>query len=154
LPIDVLNKTLANCFKWLRPGGTMIIHTFPTKYWYMLLSRIYSLFLLPTFFFTKSFTCSYVKFLDESIIEFLSKIFKGQTHSQQVMQTGHCNPPHPFNFRDILKNNGFEVVKYELLDEVLSGIKGDSPRYWWGNFIAKKNEIFRSSIIAILRKNI
>ena len=33
---DLLNKTLKNCHKWLKNNGVLIIHTFPSYYYYLL----------------------------------------------------------------------------------------------------------------------
>jgi hypothetical protein len=79
-------------------------------------------------------------------------IHSGRTYSQEVADSGHCNPPHPFRFRKQLEDVGFEVIEYKLLEEVLSGLKEDSPRYQFCKKLIGRHEIIRPSISAVVQK--
>ncbi|MCK4347025.1 MAG: class I SAM-dependent methyltransferase [Thermoplasmatales archaeon] len=150
LPPAVLKNTLINCYRWLRPGGTFIIHTFPTTYYYMVLNKG-AFLLLPIYCIPKMLVSPYI-WLSDRIFDMLWALHSGRTHSQEVATSGHCNPPHPFRFRKQLEDVGFEVIEYKLLEEVLSRLEGDSPRYQFCKKLIRRHEIIRPSISAVVQK--
>lgn len=151
LPQKVLTNTLNCCYHWLKPGGMFIIHTFPTIYYYLINTKLLPTLLLPIYCIPKILVNPYIWLLDK-IINIFWIIHSKRTHSQEVINSGHCNPPHPFLFQKQLKDAGFKVICFKLLEESLSDLKGDNPRYQFCKKLIRHYEIIRPTIIVVARK--
>lgn len=151
LPKNKLRLALGNCYRWLKPGGILIIHTFPTKYYYQTLGRtavlLYPLFLLPAK-------------LDNIYLWLLDKLFfnpwwilrRGLSHTKEVAESGHCNPPHPLKFDKLLERAGFNIVEKKLLDEPLSDLDTDRPRNQTVKRLIAKKKMLKPDIYLVAKK--
>jgi cyclopropane fatty-acyl-phospholipid synthase-like methyltransferase len=151
LPPKILKMTLANCYKWLRPNGTFIIHTFPTRYYYMMRDK-YAFLVEPIRFLPQAISELYLNFMDKVCFNLIYRITTGQTHQAMVEASGHCNPPHPWKFKKLLEETGFRVLEYQLLEEILSGIPGDEPRYSWCRSLMHRQDLLKSAIMTVVTK--
>ncbi len=106
LPRPVLEKTIANCYHWLRPGGYLIYHTVPLKYdvifhksrmWYLLVPFC----LLPERVFNR------LTEIDYKLYNVIQKLTKGKSYQQQINETVHCNLQTRDQFIKTLKGSGF-----------------------------------------------
>jgi len=151
LPPGVLEQTLMNCYAWLRPRGVLVIHTFPTLYYPLTLDKS-AFLLLPLIFLPRPLIPSYLRLIRDYVLDMLYLLVKRQRYSEIVAKSVHCNPQHPFKFKELLMKVGFEIVKYELLEEPLSGLESDKPRYKFCWNLIKKHDILKPSILAIAKK--
>jgi 2-polyprenyl-3-methyl-5-hydroxy-6-metoxy-1,4-benzoquinol methylase len=148
---DILKSTLRNCHKWLRPGGCLIIHTFPTKYYYQTVT-VASLSLLPLFFISPKYSETYVKILHYTLFNVISIVVFHKTISRYFLSHGHCNNQHHVDFRNLIEAADFRIHKYQLLDVPLSPLKVNQPVFRFPVKLMKKHAILRSSIAAIAQK--
>lgn len=151
LPRQVLKNTIDNCYKWLRPGGVFIVHTYPTKYYHLLLGRRIFL-LLPLYLLPRNMNDGYLRFVSRFIFDPVWAIRNRITWSRMAAEGGHCNPPHPVLFKEIVNNAGFKVMEYRLIEDILTGLPEDQPRYSWGRKLIKRFEAVRPAILAVMEK--
>ncbi|MEM2505883.1 MAG: class I SAM-dependent methyltransferase [Nitrososphaeria archaeon] len=150
LPWGVFEKTLVNCFYWLSPGGILIIHTFPTLYYPLLLSK--SAFLvLPILFLPSRLILFYLNVIYYYVLDLFYVLVKGVRYREIIAKSGHCNPQNPRYFKKLLKKVGFKIIKYVLLEEPLSELEEDMPRYKFCKRLLK-NEIIKPSVFVIAQK--
>lgn len=109
LPGPVLEKTIANCYHWLRPGGYLIYHTVPLKYdvvfhkspmWYLLAPVCF----LPERVFNR------LTDIDYKLYNSIQRIIKGKSYEDKIKETVHCNLQTRGSFIKILKGSGFHNV--------------------------------------------
>jgi cyclopropane fatty-acyl-phospholipid synthase-like methyltransferase len=94
---DILEKTIENCAKWLKPGGYLVYHTHPTKYDYLFHSRGWksSLRLLPAMVVSlihgeRKFK-KFIEWYHNAIINKVTKLTKGKTQEELILHNPHCN---------------------------------------------------------------
>lgn len=141
----LLRKALENCFMWLRKGGALVIHTFPTRYYYQVMTPA-SLALLPLMWMSSYNAERYVRFLHKTFFNMISLVVFRKTIHRYFATRGHCNPPHPKAFYNIVKNAGFTIKKYELFDLPLSVLRMNQPSFSFLKSIINKQDILKSSI--------
>lgn len=151
LPPNVLTATLQNCHDWLKPGGSLFIHTFPTKYWYQTMTRL-SLCLLPLLLSRGRHAETYLKFLHNTVFNLASLLIFKKTIHRYIAQHGHCNPPHPFRFRELLESANFQIIKYQLTRLPVSPVRRNFPKFKIIEEIIKKHKILSASIDVIAQK--
>jgi len=126
LPDDILTSTLRNCHEWLKPGGHLIIHTFPTKYYYQAVTAA-SLSLLPLFFVSPKYAETYLKILHYTLFNVISIMAFRKTISTYFASHGHCNNQHYVDLRNLIEAAHFRIHKYQLLDVRLSPLRVNQP---------------------------
>jgi SAM-dependent methyltransferase len=151
IPPVSLQRTFHNCFRWLRKGGIFLFHTFPTCYYYMLMGR--GAFLVrPALCLAPPLARVWIECLHRVAFELIWLARRGHTHSAEVAGSAHCNPPHPGRLRTTLESAGFEVLEYQLLEDVLSSICEDEPRYPFCRQLIHVIPELRPSVVGVLRK--
>jgi len=148
---DVLKKTLLNCRKWLKNDGIVVIHTFPTIYQYQTVTSL-SLTLLPIMFLPEKYKEKYLKFIHYTIYNLASLVIFKKPIDKYIKESGHCNPPHPFEFKSIVKSTGFKIKEYKLLDFALSPLSMNQVKFKFVKEIIKKNPILAATILTVLEK--
>lgn len=151
LPWGVFEKTLVNCFYWLSPGGILIIHTFPTLYYPLLLGK--SAFLvLPILFIPSPLISLYLNVIQYYVLDLFYVFVKGVRYREVIAKSAHCNPQDPRYFKRMLEKVGFKIIKYILLEEPLSELESDTPRYAFCKRLVKKYEIIKPGVFVIAQK--
>lgn len=91
---NLLHGMLKECHRILSPKGKLVIHTFPTKYSYMLdiFEHQKVLILLYPFSFLPSMFIEFFLYIfNRVILPFMYRIAKGKSWKLAVMQDPHCN---------------------------------------------------------------
>lgn len=130
----------------------MLIHTFPTVYYYMVLLNRGTHFLRPLSIAPTWGAPPYLWFLDRVVFEYLWLLPTGRRHSVEVAESAHCNPPHPHRFRRLLEETGFDIEEYTLLSTVLSDLETDRTRHAFCERLIERFELLRPGILALVRR--
>jgi len=154
LPPPILEAVLRNCRRWLRPGGRLFVHTFPTRFYYLLSceDRILHALVQPLHFLPVPLGRAYLHLLHRATVPFLYWFRFGETYEQQIARTAHCNPPHPEEFRRVLEQAGFIVESYEATAEILTGLPGDQPKRPGFRRLMERFDLLKPAIIVLARK--
>ncbi|MFQ5922847.1 MAG: class I SAM-dependent methyltransferase [Anaerolineales bacterium] len=110
---DVLASALHNCVSWLRPGGYLVYHTYPTKYDYLFhpstnLQKVAIAPLLPFFWLPDHSFSSIVDFYHDRVVNSVMKARTGQTWEQSLLHRSHCNLLTMDALSQALSEAGFE----------------------------------------------
>jgi len=89
---DVLNMCLKECYRILKAGGRLIIHTEPTRYSYLFYNKWTLPFLFPLFFLPNNMSKKIVEIFDKHLINNLYKLVYGKSRDEIVLTRPHCNP--------------------------------------------------------------
>jgi len=88
---DILAKALANCYRWLKPGGYLILHTSPTLYHYIFHERRFWIPLAPFAWLSDRRFTALVRFYHENVLDRLRKAKTGKTYAETITHSTHCN---------------------------------------------------------------
>ncbi|MDI9619983.1 MAG: hypothetical protein QFX33_04140 [Candidatus Nezhaarchaeota archaeon] len=76
---------------------------------------------------------------------------KGVRYREIIAKSIHCNPQNPRYFKNLIEKVGFKIIKYVLLEEPLSALEEDMPRYKFCKRLLK-NEIIKPGVFVIAQK--
>ena len=146
-------KTLQNCQQWLRPGGSLIIHTFPSRhYQFLTVNTRISHLLRPLIWLPRPLGVLYSGIFHKLVVNLFWLLRYGRTYGAELTRAAHCNPQFPPGFRKKLIRAGFKIIAYELLPESLSDQRSDRPYYAWMEKIIAKYDFYRPTIMAVVQK--
>ncbi|MBN2093417.1 class I SAM-dependent methyltransferase [candidate division KSB1 bacterium] len=134
---DELGAFLVAIKRQLSDKGSLVFHTFPAQFDYILFSKPYLRFPVKWFryFSTTSFNKIvriYAKFID---ILFLLK--KGITYQESIKKKGHCNPTTVDRLTDILQRSGYEIKLIEAAN--LYDFKDSIQKYFAKQPVSYRN---------------
>ena len=124
---DVLEKVLENCYYWLKPGGYLVCHTFPTRFDYIFhTSRLWLPLALLAWLDDARF-CRLVELYHWRFLNPCRRLWTGKTFEESIQYSDHCNPLTATHLRALLEKVGLWVLKLEtqnLYPWSRRGIKG------------------------------
>ncbi len=151
LPEDKLNIVLNNCYSWLKRGGILIIHTFPSKYYYQTLGKT-AILLQPLLLIPEIFDNFYVWLLEKFFFNPWWILRRGISHKREVAESCHCNPPHPYKFAKKLEKIGFKILEKKLLSVPLSDLATDKPKCEIIKKLILEKDIIKPDIYLVAEK--
>jgi len=110
---DILEQVLYNCFYWLKSGGYLVFHTFPTRFDYIFHGSKWWIFLIPFAWMNDTSFCRLVENYHRHVLNRWIKIRTGKTFEEAILYNTHCNPLTAAHLRVSLEKAGFWVLKLE-----------------------------------------
>ncbi|HDZ61936.1 MAG TPA: class I SAM-dependent methyltransferase [Nitrospirae bacterium] len=112
---DELGSLLVSLKKQLSTDGSLVFHTAPTQYDYIFFRKWYRYLrypLIPLSFISPTRFTRLVKAY-ASLVDLALLVVKGETYSESIRSSGHCNPTTLERLTWILKRTGYEIVFIE-----------------------------------------
>lgn len=113
LDSNILQKTLINCYYWVKTEGFFVFHTVPTKYDVIFHKTFLWIFLIPFFFVPENIFNKITRLLYE-IFDVTLKVTTGKSWQERERNTVHCNLQTKESLLDVLKKAHFKVVSIQL----------------------------------------
>jgi SAM-dependent methyltransferase len=110
---DVLERVLSNCYRWLKPGGYLVFHTFPTRFDYIFRSSKWWIPLAPLAWLSDERFCRLVEIYHRHFLNPWRKLRTGKTFEESIQYSTHCNLLTATHLRALLEKAGFWVLKLE-----------------------------------------
>ncbi len=89
---EVLDRTVGECARVLKPGGRLYVMTWPTRYRYIFNSRVFLVCVAPVFWLPRRWLKAYVRWLDRTIVQWYHRLRHGMTHDAYRLASIHPNP--------------------------------------------------------------
>ena len=113
---EVLDATIGECARILKPGGTLYVMTWPTRYRYIFNSRVFLACVLPGFWLPPQWLKAYIRCIDRTIVQWYHVLRHGMTHDAYRLASIHPNPLTVEALRALFVKRGFASIRISLQD--------------------------------------
>lgn len=111
---DLLQKTIDNCYFWLKAGGKFMFHTVPMKYDIIFHKTLLWVMLVPFSWLPDKIFKENTRWLYQAFGA-IFKLIAGKSWRDWEKTTVHCNLQTKEGFLEILKRANFEILSVDLV---------------------------------------
>ena len=111
---EVLDRTVGECARVLKPGGRLYVMTWPTRYRYIFNSRVFLACVVPLFWLPQRWLKAYVRFLDRTIVQWYHTWRHRMTHDAYRLASIHPNPLAKEDLEALVRKHRFASAKLFL----------------------------------------
>ncbi|MFQ5473688.1 MAG: hypothetical protein ACE5FA_12500, partial [Dehalococcoidia bacterium] len=110
---DELGALLQGILRNMSRSGTLIFHTFPTKYDYIFFGNKLTRFPLYPFRGLRPRRFARITKIYAHLLDITKMILRHNTREESIKKASHCNPTTAEHLTDILERSGFKILILE-----------------------------------------